>query len=53
MGLYPSAQTSQETLDATDQFLGTLDDESRALRRLVLEARDGVLRALAAQGADQ
>ncbi len=53
VGLYPSAQTSQETLDATDQFLGTLDDESRALRRLVLEARDGVLRALAAQGADQ
>ncbi|MFF5791059.1 aminopeptidase N [Paeniglutamicibacter sp. NPDC012692] len=53
VGLYPAAQTSQGTLDATDAFLGTLDEGSRALRRLVLEARDGVVRALAAQAADK
>ena len=53
VGLYPAAQTSQATLDATDAFLGTLDEDSRALRRLVLEARDGVVRALAAQAADK
>ncbi|MFJ6417285.1 aminopeptidase N [Paeniglutamicibacter sp. NPDC091659] len=53
VGLYPAAQTSQGTLDATDAFLGTLDEDSRALRRLVLEARDGVVRSLAAQAADK
>ncbi|MGL3804677.1 aminopeptidase N [Paeniglutamicibacter sp. R2-26] len=53
VGLYPAAQTSQGTLDATDAFLATLDDGSRALRRLVLEARDGVVRSLAAQAADK
>ena len=52
VGLYPAVQTSQATLDATDEFVSSLGEDSRALRRLVIEARDGVVRALAAQGAD-
>ncbi|WP_411733548.1 aminopeptidase N [Paeniglutamicibacter sp.] len=51
-GLYPAAQTTPETLAKTDAFLGTLGDESPALRRLVIESRDAVVRALAAQAAD-
>ncbi|MBV1778283.1 aminopeptidase N [Paeniglutamicibacter sp. ABSL32-1] len=51
-GLYPAAQTTPETLAATDAFLQRLGDESPALRRLVIEARDSVVRALAAQAAD-
>ena len=53
VGLYPAAQISQETLDTTDAFLAGLGEESRALRRLIVEARDGIVRSLAAQGADR
>ncbi|MGG5753757.1 aminopeptidase N [Zafaria sp. Z1313] len=53
VGLYPSAQVSQDTVDRTDAFLGELGDDSPALRRLMLENRDGVVRALAAQAADR
>ncbi|WP_329860719.1 aminopeptidase N [Zafaria sp. J156] len=53
VGLYPSAQVSRETVDRTDVFLGELGDDSPALRRLMLENRDGVVRALAAQAADR
>lgn len=51
-GLYPSQLVAQSTLDATDAFLTELGDEIPALRRLVLESRDGVVRALKAQAAD-
>ncbi len=53
VGLYPSLLTEQATLDATDAFLAGLDPESSSLRRLVLESRDGVERALRAQAADR
>ena len=52
VGLYPSYQTTQQTVDRTNAFLGTLDEDSAALRRTLLENRDAVERALRAQAAD-
>ncbi|MFI1281468.1 aminopeptidase N [Streptomyces sp. NPDC020858] len=51
VGLYPSLQVSQETLDATDAWLASAEPNA-ALRRLVSESRAGVERALKAQAAD-
>ncbi|MDT0306438.1 aminopeptidase N [Streptomyces sp. DSM 44917] len=51
VGLYPSLQTEQATLAATDAWLAGAAP-SDALRRLVTEARAGVERALNAQAAD-
>lgn len=53
VGLYPARLTTQETVDRTDAFLDSLGDEAPALRRLLLENRDGVVRALKAQAADR
>ena len=53
LGLYPARLTSLETLDRTDAFLAELGPESPSLRRLLLESRDGVRRALLAQAADR
>ncbi|MFL6136486.1 MAG: aminopeptidase N [Frankiaceae bacterium] len=44
-GLYPSLLIEQATIDRTDAFLRT-DDVPPALRRLLLEGRAGVVRAL-------
>ncbi|WP_104087652.1 aminopeptidase N [Arthrobacter sp. GMC3] len=51
-GLYPSQLVSAATLEATDAFLAELGEDVPALRRLVVESRDGVARALRAQAAD-
>jgi aminopeptidase N len=51
VGLYPSLQVSQATLDATDAWMAE-HEPVPALRRLVTEARAGVERALKAQAAD-
>ncbi|MGY0061765.1 aminopeptidase N [Streptomyces sp. LZ34] len=51
VGLYPTVQVSQATLDATDTWLASAEP-SAALRRLVTECRAGVDRALKAQAAD-
>ncbi|WP_053671783.1 aminopeptidase N [Streptomyces sp. NRRL B-1140] len=51
VGLYPTVQVSQETLDRTDAWLDSAEP-SAALRRLVSESRAGVERALRAQRAD-
>ncbi|MFE9426272.1 aminopeptidase N [Kitasatospora sp. NPDC006697] len=51
VGLYPSYQVSQATLDATDAWLATADP-APALARLVVESRAGIERALRAQAAD-
>ncbi|MFF8842979.1 aminopeptidase N [Streptomyces sp. NPDC015127] len=51
VGLYPSLQVSQETLDATDSWLKEAEPNA-ALRRLVSESRAGIERALRAQAAD-
>ncbi|MFD7443487.1 aminopeptidase N [Streptomyces sp. NPDC059909] len=51
VGLYPSIQVSQATLDATDAWLDSAAPNA-ALRRLVSESRAGVERALKARAAD-
>ncbi|WP_328400548.1 aminopeptidase N [Streptomyces sp. NBC_00390] len=51
VGLYPSLQVSQATLDTTDAWLESAQP-SAALRRLISESRAGVERALKAQAAD-
>ncbi|MHA7221587.1 aminopeptidase N [Arthrobacter sp. RHLT1-20] len=52
VGLYPAQRTTQSTVDRTDEFLASLPEESAALRRMMLENRDGVARALRARQAD-
>ncbi|WP_461029504.1 aminopeptidase N, partial [Streptomyces sparsus] len=51
VGLYPTLQVSQQTLDATDAWLRDTTDVSAGLRRLVTESRAGVERALRARAA--
>lgn len=52
VGLYPALLTTQATVDRTDAFLAGLPADSAALRRMMLENRDGVARALRARAAD-
>jgi aminopeptidase N len=49
--LYPAYQVSEDTVAATDAWLGT-EGLPAPLRRLVAEGRDGVVRALAARRRD-
>ncbi|MFJ9115625.1 aminopeptidase N [Streptomyces sp. NPDC102394] len=51
-GLFPALQDSQATLDATDAWLVAHEESAPALRRLVLEARDDLARALRGQACD-
>ncbi|MFI9149692.1 aminopeptidase N [Streptomyces sp. NPDC053367] len=51
VGLYPTVQVSQDTLDRTDAWLASAEPGA-ALRRLISESRAGVERALKAQAAD-
>ncbi|MFF8602557.1 aminopeptidase N [Streptomyces sp. NPDC015232] len=51
-GLFPGLQDRPETLAATDAWLAEHADAAPALRRLVLEARDDLARALRAQECD-
>ncbi|MEU3886078.1 aminopeptidase N [Streptomyces sp. NPDC029041] len=52
-GLFPSLQQSRETLDATDAWLDAHGEAAPALRRLVLESRDDLARALRGQACDE
>ncbi|MDH6113273.1 aminopeptidase N [Kitasatospora sp. MAP12-15] len=51
-GLYPVYQVEQATLDATDAWLAEAEPVP-ALRRMVIESRAGIERALKAQAADR
>ncbi|MFH8792569.1 aminopeptidase N [Streptomyces sp. NPDC017941] len=51
-GLFPHLQDSPGTLAATDAWLGSHEQAPPALRRLVLESRDDLARALRAQQCD-
>jgi aminopeptidase N len=51
-GLFPAYQDRPETLEAADGWLSGHPDAAPALRRLVLEARDDLARALRAQARD-
>jgi aminopeptidase N len=52
VGLYPTALASEALLARTERWLAETDAES-ALKRLVVENRDGVTRALHAQARDR
>ncbi|MFC8143059.1 aminopeptidase N [Streptomyces paradoxus] len=52
-GLFPSLQQSRATLDATDAWLDAHKEAAPALRRLVLESRDDLARALRGQACDE
>ncbi|MFC5999204.1 aminopeptidase N [Quadrisphaera sp. GCM10027208] len=52
-GLYPTRLATEETLRRTDEWLAAAGEDLPALRRLVLENRDGVARALRAQECDR
>ena len=45
-GLYPGALVEQATLDRTDAYLAETDDLPPALRRLLVEGKDSIERAL-------
>ncbi|WP_330330431.1 aminopeptidase N [Streptomyces sp. NBC_00536] len=51
-GLFPSLQDPDATLAAADAWVGSHGDGAPALRRLVLEARDDLARALRGQRCD-
>ncbi|MFD8600229.1 aminopeptidase N [Kitasatospora sp. NPDC059646] len=51
-GFFPRYQTTPATLAATDAWLTAHQDAAPALRRLVLECRDDLARALRAQECD-
>ncbi|WP_116211827.1 aminopeptidase N [Streptomyces olivoreticuli] len=51
-GLFPLLQGDRRTLDLTDAWLSAHEDAAPALRRLVVEARDDLARALRAQTCD-
>ncbi|GAA3274406.1 aminopeptidase N [Streptomyces lavendulae] len=51
-GLYPMLQDSPATVGATDAWLAAHPEAAPALRRLVLESRDDLARALRAQARD-
>ncbi|WP_144791797.1 aminopeptidase N [Kocuria palustris] len=51
VGLFPRTPV-QQTVDAADAFLAQLPDDLNGLRRLALEGRDRVVRAVAAQQVD-
>ncbi|MFJ8779694.1 MULTISPECIES: aminopeptidase N [unclassified Streptomyces] len=51
-GLFPSLQDPRTTLDAADAWLAAHEDAAPALRRLVLEGRDDLARALRGQECD-
>jgi aminopeptidase N len=52
IGLFPTLLAEQATVDAADAWLAGNPDAVPALRRLVLESRDGIARALRAQARD-
>jgi aminopeptidase N len=49
IGFFPTLLAEQSTVDAADAWLAANADAVPALRRLVIESRDGVARALRAQ----
>ncbi|MBV6701362.1 aminopeptidase N [Kitasatospora aureofaciens] len=52
-GFFPRAQVGEQTLAEADAWLAGHPDAAPALRRLVIEGRDELARALRAQGCDR
>ncbi len=53
LGLYPGLLIEQATVESTDAWLDANPDATPALRRVITESKDGVVRALRAQAKDQ
>jgi aminopeptidase N len=53
IGLYPTWDVAEKTVQMTDEYLAAHPDLPPALRRLINEGRDGVVRALRARACDQ
>ncbi len=53
VGLYPTLLARPSLVERTDRFLASLGPDRAGLRRLTLENRDGVLRAIRAQERDR
>ena len=53
LGFYPTLLSTSQTLARTDAWLAGSGDDLAALRRLIVESRDGVRRALRAQERDR
>jgi aminopeptidase N len=53
VGLYPTLLASAQLVERTDRFLASLGPDRAALRRLTMENRDGVVRALRGQECDR
>ncbi|WP_026820818.1 aminopeptidase N [Arthrobacter castelli] len=53
VGLFPAQLATRRTLEQTDAFLESLPAGSNSLRRLTLENRDNIARALKAQQRDK
>ena len=51
-GLYPSALVEQATVDRTDAYLAETPDLPPALRRLLVEGKDSIARALRSRARD-
>ena len=52
LGFYPGSNVSEQTLAQTDGFLASLGQKHPAMRRLLVESKADVVRALAARAAD-
>ena len=52
VGMYPALLVEEETIELTDAYIAA-EDPPPALRRLLLEGRDGIVRALRAQARDR
>jgi aminopeptidase N len=52
IGLFPTLLAEKSTVDVADGWLNANRGAAPALRRLVVEARDGVARSLHAQAFD-
>ncbi len=53
LGLYPTVLSSDRIAERTDRLMETVSGDHGALRRLLLEKRDGVARVLRAQERDR
>jgi aminopeptidase N len=53
VGLYPSLLATPRLVERTDRFLASLGADHAGLRRITLENREGVTRALRAQARDR
>jgi aminopeptidase N len=52
-GLFPSSNITQEVIDKSDKFLNENKELAVGARRIIIEQRDSLARALRAQAVDK